>query len=38
VRNETLAVDVVESAPPDGAHHETSTLDGRDVMLGVIRV
>jgi isoleucyl-tRNA synthetase len=37
VRNETLAVEVTESAPPDGVHAETASLDGRRVKLGVAR-
>jgi isoleucyl-tRNA synthetase len=38
VRNETLAVDVIESAPPADAHTETASVDGREVTLGVVRV
>jgi hypothetical protein len=37
VRNETLAVDVVESVPPKGAHAETATLDGREISIAVGR-
>jgi isoleucyl-tRNA synthetase len=38
VRNETLSVDVIESAPPADAHAETAAVDGREVTLGVVRV
>jgi isoleucyl-tRNA synthetase len=37
VRNETLSVDVIESTPPEGAHAETASVDGREVTLGVVR-
>jgi isoleucyl-tRNA synthetase len=37
VRSETLAVDVVESVPPKGAHAETATLDGREISIAVGR-
>jgi isoleucyl-tRNA synthetase len=37
VRSETLAVDVTESPPADGAHKESASLDGREVTLGVER-
>jgi isoleucyl-tRNA synthetase len=37
VRNETLAVDVVESTPPEGAHTESAQVDGGSVSLGVHR-
>jgi isoleucyl-tRNA synthetase len=36
VRNETLSVDVIESAPPADAHAESASVDGRDVT-GVAR-
>jgi isoleucyl-tRNA synthetase len=38
LRTETLAVDVIESPPADGAHKESASLDGREVTLGVARV
>ena len=38
VRNETLSVDVIESAPPAEAQAETAAVDGREVTLGVVRV
>jgi isoleucyl-tRNA synthetase len=37
VRAETLANDLVEGAPPDGAYIEEQKLDGRAVTLGVKR-
>ncbi len=38
VRNETLSVEVTESAPPADAQSETASIDGREVTLGVVRV
>jgi isoleucyl-tRNA synthetase len=38
VRQETLAVDVIESAPPPESHSEAASVDGRDVTLGLVRV
>ena len=38
VRNETLSVEITESAPPAGAHAESASIDGREVTLGVVRV
>ena len=35
VREETLADDIREGAPPDGATSETAKLDGEDVTLAV---
>ena len=38
IRLETLSEDLVSSAPSDGAHAETSKVDGVEVTLGVVRV
>ncbi|HLB27452.1 MAG TPA: class I tRNA ligase family protein, partial [Dehalococcoidia bacterium] len=37
VRQETLSEELVEGAPPDGAHREEQTLDGEPLTLAVLR-
>jgi len=38
IRQETLSEELVSGAPQDGAHTETSKVDGAEVTLGVRRV
>ena len=38
VRQETLSEELVEGAPPDGAHAEEQQLEGERLMLAVQRV
>ncbi len=38
IRTETLSEELVSSSPQDGAHSETSKVDGAEVTLGVRRV
>jgi isoleucyl-tRNA synthetase len=37
VRQETLSEEMVEGAPPDGAHAEEGKLDGEPLVLAVLR-
>ena len=38
IRLETLSEDLVSGSPQEGAHTETSKVDGAEVTLGVRRV
>ena len=37
VRGETLSLDLIEGEPPSDAHREEQTVEGHDVVLGVVR-
>jgi isoleucyl-tRNA synthetase len=37
VRAETLSVEIIEAAPPDGAQVDATAMDGHEVTIGVVR-